>query len=167
LQPILSELLIRAKRSETANRKFFAQLKKKRPKNLDVLVLKIHEDVFAKINCLDCANCCKSISPILRDKDIERLSRHLKIRPSEFTEKYLVLDKDNDYVFHTQPCPFLMPDNYCSVYDVRPKACSEYPHTCQSNFISRLDLTIKNSFYCPGIIEIIEELKKSWAIPFR
>lgn len=152
---------ITAKRSEAANIKFFAQLKKKHPKNLDMLVQEIHHNVFSEMNCLDCANCCKSISPILRDRDIERISKHLKIRPSDFTKKYLVLDKDKDYVFHTQPCPFLLPDNYCSIYDARPKACAEYPHTNQPVFSKRLDLAIKNSLYCPAVMQIIEGLKKN------
>ncbi|HNW71975.1 MAG TPA: YkgJ family cysteine cluster protein [Candidatus Paceibacterota bacterium] len=149
-----------AKKKEAENKKFFTSLKKKHPKNLDNTVQQLHENIFEKINCLDCANCCKSISPILRDKDIERISKHLKIRPSDFTEKYLMIDHENDYVFRNQPCPFLLPDNYCIIYEVRPKACAEYPHTSQPNFINRLNLTIKNSFYCPAISEIIEELKK-------
>jgi uncharacterized protein len=156
----ISELYQSAKRSEAANKKIFANLKKKHPKNLDTIVQEIHNKVFSTIDCLECANCCKCISPIIRDKDIERISKHLKIRPSEFTEKYLVLDKDNDYVFRSQPCPCLMPDNYCMIYDTRPKACAEYPHTSQPNFISRLDLTIRNSLYCPAVTEIIDELKK-------
>jgi uncharacterized protein len=156
----ISVSYLSAKRSEAVNKKFFADIKKRHPKNLDRIVQNIHEKVFTNINCLDCANCCKSISPILRDKDIERISRHLKIRPAVFTEKFLMIDKDNDFVFQIQPCPFLLPDNYCNIYSVRPKACSEYPHTSQPNFITRLDLTVKNSFYCPAVVQIIEKLKK-------
>lgn len=156
----LPELTQLAKHSEAENKKFFSSLKKKHPKHLDRIVQDFHNNVFSKINCLDCANCCKSISPIIRDKDIERISKHLRIRPSEFTKKHLELDKENDYVFRTQSCPFLMPDNYCMIYDVRPKACAEYPHTNQPDFIKRLDLTIKNSFYCPAVFETINLLKK-------
>lgn len=156
----LSELPQLAKHTEAENKKFFASLKKKHQKHLDDLVKEIHNKVFQKINCLDCANCCKSISPILSDKDIDRISRYLKLRSSEFAEKYCLLDKDNDYVFRIQPCPFLLPDNHCHIYNVRPKACAEYPHIIQPRFIKRLDLTIKNSFYCPAVVEIIDDLKK-------
>jgi uncharacterized protein len=155
-----AEIVQSAKRSETENRKFFSYLRKRQPKDLDYTVKGLHEDVFQHIDCLECANCCKSISPIFTDKDIERISRSLKIRPAIFTEKYLHLDKDHDYVLNHTPCPFLDKNNYCTIYDVRPKACSEYPHTSQPGFIKRLDLTIKNSFYCPAIPEIIERMRK-------
>jgi Fe-S-cluster containining protein len=158
----ISESFQSAKRSETENKKFFSHLKKRHPKDLDIVVKKIHEEAFQHIDCLECANCCKSISPIITDKDIERISRSQKMRPAVFTEKYLQLDKDNDYVFNLTPCPFLDEDNYCKIYDVRPKACSEYPHTSQPGFVKRFDLTINNSFYCHAILEIIGRLKKEY-----
>ena len=53
------------------------KLKKKRPKNLDKIARVLHEKAFKHIDCLDCANCCKSISPFLIDKDIPLLSEIL------------------------------------------------------------------------------------------
>jgi len=156
----ISELPDLAKCSEAINKKFFSRLKKKPPKNLDIIIKEIHEEVFLNIDCLECANCCKSISPIITDKDIERIAKLLKVRPSVLTEKHLHLDEDNDYVFNTAPCPFLDESNYCRIYDVRPKACSEYPHTSQSKFINRLSLTIINSYHCPAVFSIIEQFKE-------
>ena len=142
------------------NKVFFARLKKKNPKNLDKIVQKLHDEVFQKIDCLDCANCCKSISPTLYDNDINRLAKHLKIKPSQFVEKYLYLDEEGDYVFKETPCPFLLPDNYCMVYESRPKACRKYPHTDRPRFYQVLNLTLKNSLICPAVFEIIERLKQ-------
>jgi len=156
----LAELPQLAKTSEATTKKFFSRLKKNSPKNLDIVVKEIHNEVFQNINCLDCANCCKSISPIVTDKDIERVSKFLKLRPSAFTEKYLHIDEDNDYVFNFSPCPFLDENNFCKIYDARPKACSEYPHTDRKHFIQIFDLTIKNTFICPAAFEIVEQLKK-------
>ena len=150
------------KNKEAENKKFFSKLKRTRPKDLDDLVHSLHDEVFQKTDCLTCANCCKSISPMITDKDIERISKNIKIRPSLFTEKYLHLDQDNDYVFNDTPCPFLMKDNYCSIYDVRPKACREYPHTDSKIFYKLLDLTLKNSLICPAVFEIVEELKQHY-----
>jgi len=160
VKKILSELFQSAKKQETETKKYFDRIKKKHPKNIDLIVKELHEHVFQEIDCLDCANCCKSISPIITDKDIERISKHLKIKPSLFIEKYLHLDKENDYVFNDTPCPFLMTDNYCSIYENRPKACKEYPHTNSPNFIKRLNLTLKNAYYCPAVFKIIEKMKK-------
>jgi len=99
---------------------------------------------------------------MITDKDIERIAKHLKMRPSLFTEKYLYLDQENDYVYNDAPCPFLMNDNFCSIYEVRPKACREYPHTDSKNFYKLLDLTLKNMLVCPAVFEIVEELKKHY-----
>jgi uncharacterized protein len=150
------------KNKEAENKKFIAKLKRTRPKDLDDVVHSLHVKVFQKTECLTCANCCKSISPMITDKDIERMSKHLKMRPSMFTEKYLHLDHENDYVFNNAPCPFLMTDNYCSIYEVRPKACREYPHTDSKNIYKLLDLTLKNTLVCPAVFEIVEELKKKY-----
>jgi len=150
------------KNKEAENKKFIAKLKRTRPKDLDDVVHSSHDEVFRKTDCLTCANCCKSISPMITDKDIERIAKHLKMRPSLFTEKYLYLDQENDYVYNDAPCPFLMNDNFCSIYEVRPKACREYPHTDSKNFYKLLDLTLKNMLVCPAVFEIVEELKKHY-----
>lgn len=150
------------KNKESENKKFFAKLKRIRPKNLDDVVHSLHDEVFQRTDCFTCANCCKSISPIITDKDIERIAKHFKMRPSLFMEKYLHLDQENDFVFNDTPCPFLMRDNYCSIYDVRPKACREYPHTDSKHFHRLLDLTLKNTLVCPAVYEIVQELKRKY-----
>ena len=99
------------------------KLKSRQPKNLDDVVHELHDEAFRKFSCLDCANCCKTIGPRLTDKDIATLAKHLKMKPADFTDRYVVTDEDGDYVFREHPCPFLLPDNYCMVYDSRPKAC--------------------------------------------
>jgi Fe-S-cluster containining protein len=120
----------------------------------------LHEKVFEHTECLACANCCKTASPILTLKDIERISKHLKMKEIAFMEKYLFKDVDDFWAFTETPCPFLAPDNYCLIYDYRPKACSEYPHTNRRKFIQITDLTLKNAEICPAVFEIVEELKK-------
>jgi len=96
---------------------------------------------------------------MLTDRDIEKLAKHLKLKPSLFTEKYLHIDSDNQYVFNETPCPFLMTDNYCLVYAQRPKACAEYPHTDRKKFYQLLDITLNNTFVCPAVNEIVEKMK--------
>ncbi len=141
------------------NERFLAKLKKKKPKDLDVVVANLHFEVFDYTDCLECANCCKSISPVVKDRDIDRIAKHLKISPSEMTKQYLELDRDDDYVFRETPCPFLMPDNYCMIYDVRPRACREYPHTDRKRFYQINTLTWKNTFVCPAVFDVVEKLK--------
>src|SRR3989339_1234068 len=130
----------RAEKNLPETKKFLQRLKKNNPRNIDSLVQSLHEEVFNQINCLECANCCRNLGPLLTDKDISRIATALKMRPSDFTTKFLFLDEDRDYVFKSMPCPFIAEDNYCAIYDIRPKACREYPHTEQSGFIKRLHL---------------------------
>lgn len=92
-------------------RKTLNDIKKRPPEKLDVIVHAIHEDVFAETDCLKCAQCCKTISPIMYRHDIVRLAKALKISLEEFADRYLTIDKDNDYVFKIAPCPFLSSDN--------------------------------------------------------
>jgi Fe-S-cluster containining protein len=136
------------------------KIKSKNPRNLDDVVHDLHDEAFSRFSCLDCANCCKTIGPRLTDKDIADLARHLKMKPAAFTEKYVVTDEDGDYVFRDHPCPFLLPDNYCMVYESRPKACREYPHTDRKRFYQILSLSHKNCETCPVVFDIFEELKK-------
>ncbi|MCI4667661.1 MAG: YkgJ family cysteine cluster protein [Bacteroidia bacterium] len=142
------------------NQRYFQKLRKKKPKKLDVLVADIHDEVFEEIDCLECANCCKTTSPLFLDKDIDRIARHLGMKPSDFVEQYLHIDEDNDYVLNVAPCPFLGPDNYCSIYEARPKACREYPHTNRKKFVQILNLTLKNTEICPAAYKVVEQLKE-------
>ncbi|MBK8724377.1 MAG: YkgJ family cysteine cluster protein [Saprospiraceae bacterium] len=142
------------------NQAFFKKLKNQKSKNLDQDFHELHDEAFEKIDCLACANCCKTTSPMLFPKDIERLANATKMKPSAFTDKYLKIDEDGDFVFQSAPCPFLGADNYCSVYEDRPKACREYPHTNRKNMYQILDLTYKNIKVCPAVYSIVENLKK-------
>lgn len=143
------------------NRKFFDRLKNKKLKNLDQAFHPKHDEVFEKIDCLECANCCKTTSPIFSDIDIDRIAKHLRIRPAELVKQHLHLDSDGDYVLNSSPCTFLGSDNYCSIYDYRPKACREYPHTDRKNIAGILPLTLDNTKVCPAVFEIVEQLKSA------
>lgn len=153
------EKLAAEKREE--NKKYFQRLKRRTPKRLDLLMQELHENEFEKTDCLDCGNCCKTTSPIFTEKDIERIAKHLRMKVRDFMNQYLERDEDDFYVLQSAPCTFLDErDNTCFIYDVRPKACSEYPHTNRKKFAQISDLTIKNTEICPATYRIVEELKR-------
>ncbi len=156
----LKQLKVLAKDRKKANKKYFKQLKRWKPRQLDDTFHTLHEEVFQEIDCLDCANCCKTTSPMFFQRDIERLAKHLRMRPANFVAQYLKIDEDGDYVLQTAPCPFLGEDNYCSVYEARPKACREYPHTDRKQMHKILDITLKNIAICPAVFEIVERMKE-------
>jgi Fe-S-cluster containining protein len=142
------------------NKKYLHGLKKKDARKVDDAVHHLHEEVFEEIDCLTCANCCKTTSPIFYPTDIDRLSRSLRMKPGDFMTKYLRTDEDNDYVLKSSPCPFLGTDNYCTVYEDRPKACREYPHTDRKKMVQIMELTYKNTLVCPAVLEIVQRLKQ-------
>jgi len=153
------DLLLLTERTKAETLSFIKKLKKQKPKNLDSLVHALHQEAFSKFSCLDCANCCKTIGPRLNEKDIDRLAKLLKLKPNAFMEKYVEKDEDHDYIFREHPCPFLLHDNHCMVYESRPKACREYPHTDRSRFIQILDLSHKNCETCPVVYGIFDQLR--------
>lgn len=160
MQDIINNLPKLAKDKHNESKKFFAKLKKKPPKNLDYVMQELHEEEFEKTDCLTCANCCKTTGPLFTDKDIDRISKHFRQKSQQFINQYLRIDEDNDYVLHSVPCTFLGTDNYCSIYEVRPKACREFPHTDRKKFQQISSLTLKNVAMCPAAFNIVEAMKK-------
>jgi Fe-S-cluster containining protein len=139
--------------------KIYKQFLQKAEKNKVLKQLPgLNEEAFEKIDCLKCANCCKNYSPRFKTPDIKRISRHLKMRESEFIDKYLKVDEEGDFVVKTLPCPFLGADNYCSIYEERPSDCHRFPYTDEDVFIKRQQLTLKNSSFCPITYYVLEKL---------
>ncbi|MCB0398152.1 MAG: YkgJ family cysteine cluster protein [Winogradskyella sp.] len=149
-----------AKDKHKENKTFFAKLRKKPPKQLDYIMQELHEEEFRRTDCLKCANCCKTTGPLFTDKDIQRISKSFKMKEQQFIDAYLRVDEDNDYVLQSVPCAFLDAENYCMIYDVRPKACREFPHTDRKKFQQISNLTLKNIAICPAAYNIVEEMKK-------
>lgn len=160
MDKILENLPKKAGERYLETKKYFSKLKKKKPKRLDLLIRDIHDEEFLRTDCLTCANCCKTTSPIFTEKDISRISKYLKMKEVKFIEQYLQRDGDDFMVLKEVPCTFLDNDNTCFIYDVRPKACREYPHTNRRKFIQITNLTLKNIEICPAVFNIVEELKK-------
>lgn len=156
----LAQLPKKAKEKHAENKKFFAKLKKRPPKKLDYIMQELHDEEFERTDCLTCANCCKTTGPLFTNSDIERIAKHLRLKPSQFIAQYLRVDEENDYVLQQVPCAFLGSDNYCSIYDVRPKACREFPHTDRKKFHQISNITLKNVAICPAAFRIVEEMKR-------
>ncbi|MFC3931610.1 YkgJ family cysteine cluster protein [Streptococcus dentapri] len=142
------------------HRLFLLSLKRKAPKNLDQIVQKVHREVFEEIDCTACANCCKSLGPLFTEKDITRIAKHFRMRLPVFEDMYLKVDEDGDKIFQCMPCPFLGEDNLCSIYDIRPKACQEFPHTDRKKIYQINHLTIKNTLTCPAAYLFVEKLRE-------
>jgi Fe-S-cluster containining protein len=156
------DLLHNWERKSVENQKKYKNYLKRADKNKVLRELpQLHEEAFEKIDCLKCANCCRNYSPRFKIPDIKRISRQLKMKESNFIEKYLTLDEEGDYVAKNMPCPFLGEDNYCSIYEVRPSDCHRFPFTNEDVFFKRPAITLKNSTFCPIVYFVLEKLTVS------
>lgn len=149
-----------AQNQKKANQSFYKRLKQKPPRHLDEVFHDAHETVFEQTDCLTCANCCKTTSPIWYQRDIERAAKAQRMKPGAFIETYLRIDEDQDYVLKKSPCTFLNADNTCSIYEDRPNACREYPHTDRKKMAQIMDLTFKNTLVCPAVLKITDLVKQ-------
>ncbi len=147
-----------AKQNLELTKKTFKKWKQSKPRDLDQKFHSAHELEFKKMDCLTCANCCKTTSPIFRDADIRRIAKHLKMKEAQFISTYLNMDDESDYVLKNSPCHFLGADNKCDIYEVRPLACREYPHTDRKNMHQILELTVQNSLICPAVSRIVQKI---------
>ena len=153
--PILED----AKANLPALKKKLVSLKKTNNRLLDTQFHAAHVKTFKGIDCLSCANCCKTTSPIFRKVDIDRISKSMGMKSGKFENEFLRVDEDGDFVLKSSPCYFLGSDNKCSIYDVRPLACREYPHTDRKNMFQIIDLTAKNLEICPAVAKIVTEME--------
>ncbi|MBS1761022.1 MAG: YkgJ family cysteine cluster protein [Bacteroidetes bacterium] len=153
------DLLSNWEKKTVERQKLYKQYLQRAKKNNVLRQLpELHEEAFSKIDCLQCANCCKNYSPRFKTPDIKRISKHLKMKEGEFVETYLWEDEDGDFVLKTLPCPFLGHDNCCTIYEERPSDCRRFPYTDEDVMIRRQSLTLKNSTFCPITYYVLEKL---------
>jgi hypothetical protein len=146
------------RKSKDKQKQFKRYLDRVNPSKLIRELPALHSEAFSKIDCLDCANCCKNHSPTFKATDIKRISKYLGLKEADFVDTYLKLDEENDFVVKQSPCAFLNEDNSCHIYDVRPSDCSRYPYTEEDVFIKRKALTMANSMVCPAVFHILEKI---------
>jgi Fe-S-cluster containining protein len=139
--------------------KIFKQFLQRADKNTVLKQLpRLHDEAFEKIDCLQCAACCKNYSPRFKTPDVKRISKHLRLKESDFIAIYLNVDEEGDFVAKSAPCPFLGTDNYCTIYEVRSSDCARFPYTNEDVLIKRQALTLKNASFCPITFYVLDKL---------
>ncbi|MBK5195363.1 MAG: YkgJ family cysteine cluster protein [Proteiniphilum sp.] len=131
---------------------------KQRLMKMDSEVQQLHNEAVADTDCLACGNCCRSLGPMILTGDIDLMAKALRVKTAAIIDRYLQCDEDGDMVFRSMPCPFLGDDNYCSIYESRPRACREYPHTDRKKFYQIYSLSLKNAETCPIVHKVLDRL---------
>ena len=153
------DILKNWEKKSAEHQKQYKQLLSRADKNKVLKALPdLHEQAFEAIDCLKCANCCKTYSPRFKTPDIKRIAKYLKMKEGDLINTYLYIDSEGDYVLRSKPCPFLGEDNFCTVYEVRPSDCRRFPYTDEDVLLKRQSLTLKNSSFCPIVYFVLEKL---------
>lgn len=150
-----------AKDHDDENYLFLRSLKMRSPKKVDRIALELHEEAFSIVDCTKCANCCRTLHPIVTDEDIARIALHLRMTEKEFIAAYLERDEEEGgYRIKKSPCPFLGDDNLCKIYDVRPEKCRGYPFTDKPDFVFMTMTHANNAVVCPAVFYLVEQMKR-------
>ncbi|MEX2187260.1 MAG: YkgJ family cysteine cluster protein [Pirellulales bacterium] len=162
--------------AESRNDKHYAFLRSLKfpPRGVkpDQLAVELHEEAFKIVDCTRCANCCKALDTTFSREDIGRIAAHLEIPEREFIDRYLESADEQmsgeppregeprSYKARVRPCPFLGEDDRCTIYEVRPDTCREYPHTDKEGFVHRTMGVANNALACPAVYYIIERMRE-------
>ena len=142
---------------------FLTKLEKKTPRGLDNLAASVEKEVWKEVDCLSCANCCKTMTPTYTPADIKRISAHFNQTPQQFKDQWLVYEKrDGDWQNKKQPCQFLnLKDNKCSIYEIRPLDCSGFPHLPKKKMVDYMHVHKQNLEYCPATYKLVEKMMEA------
>ena len=162
-EPFIKSWQANSIRNFPKNKVFLKRLAASMPK-FDQL-LEAHEQVFEQMDCLACGNCCTSSSPVFNRTDISRIEGTLSLKQGTLERDILVADSDGDFLPKTKPCPFLLSDNRCQIYEVRPRSCRSYPHTDSKQGWERASLLAENTKVCPAAFQIVEKVKTALLKP--
>jgi hypothetical protein len=146
-----------------AFRKFLNYLQRDTPPGLDKLTVETEKKVWKEVDCMSCANCCKTMTPTYTPKDIKRIAAHQGMTTMAFKEKWLLKEKGSgDWINKTLPCQFLnMKNNECTIYAVRPADCSGFPHLSKKRIGGYIHVHKQNLEFCPATFKMVEKMMET------
>lgn len=120
-------------------------------------------EIEEQIDCTQCANCCKSATVTIGERDVERLARYLRTTAAKFLADYTTVSPEEGRILRRNAdsgCIFL-DGNLCTVYDARPDTCQRFPHLVrgQGSLASRMWQFIDRACYCPIVYNSLEAFK--------
>ena len=124
-------------------------------KELDKDFKELHEKYFKIYDCTKCRNCCKKLGISIDFDEIDKLNLTKE-------NKSLLEDDYGKLVNKDDGCPFLCSNNECKLKNNLPRTCKDYPYTNKPERLQSLYTVINNTFVCPAVFEIVEELKKKY-----
>ncbi|MCC7154000.1 MAG: YkgJ family cysteine cluster protein [Bryobacterales bacterium] len=126
-------------------------------------LVQIAHDIQDRIDCAQCANCCRVATVQLIERDIPPLAKFLGISEARFKRDYTMPDDEGRLSLkwtEESGCVFLS-GNDCSVYEVRPASCRNFPHLVKGEgpVSTRMWQFIDRACYCPIVYNALEAWK--------
>jgi uncharacterized protein len=142
--------------------RFLSRLKRNPSRNLQSIAIKAGSNVWDEIDCLSCANCCKTMTPTYTNADIKKIASYLQISGDEMKRRWLKKERGTgNWVNKATPCQFLdLGTNMCNVYEVRPADCAGFPHLTKKKFVEYLHVHQQNLDECPATFKMVERMNE-------
>jgi len=107
-----------------------------------------------RFECTGCGNCCRNHGDYnyvyLTDRDVAAIADHLGLTPGRFVAEHCRIEDGWVTLRMDAPaCEFLLPDNRCAIYPVRPKQCATWPFWEENLERATWEGPVKDC--CPGI----------------
>ncbi|MGA2212616.1 MAG: YkgJ family cysteine cluster protein [Bryobacteraceae bacterium] len=152
------------------NSRFRAYLKSHR--HSDRRLRRFGEEIEAKIDCTQCANCCRVTEVGISQRDVEKLAKFIGVSEREFAVQFTARDAAGAKVLkrvskdNQTACVFL-DGNLCSVYEARPQNCANFPHVVRGtgSIASRMWQFLDRASYCPIVYNWMEKVKEDIGFP--
>ncbi len=155
----LKAFRLKAAEGKRTLRRFLTKLEKQAPRGFDKVTSVLEQQVWQEIDCLSCANCCKTMTPTFTPGDLRRISAHFGQSVDEFKKQWLNKERNTgDWINKKQPCQFLnLTDNKCSIYEIRPLDCAGFPHLTKK-LKDYVHVHKQNVEYCPATYRMVEKM---------
>ncbi len=135
---------------------------------LDSMVHSLAPAATARVDCVECHNCCLKYQPQATAAEVDALIGHLGISLEEFYRNYTVdapladilISQHRDGPLRNGACIFLQENGCCSVYSFRFSHCHSYPRLMEPGFRERLWDVVDACHVCPIVADVFEELKR-------
>ena len=146
-------------KSRSRLRRFLTKVENNPPQALDIYADMLDRAVWKEVDCLQCANCCRTMTPTYTFKDLQRISKALNMTIKAFKEKWLYKDRQGEWMNKTTPCQFLdRKTNMCTIYAIRPADCAEFPHLTKKKVTDYIHIHRQNVQHCPATFKFVEKL---------
>jgi len=143
------------------NKRLRTHMKMRQP--AERVLRKIAEEIEEAIDCTECANCCRVATARVKDREVEILARHIGTTRKVFLRDYCEESADEGLILkRTETGCVFLEGNLCSVYEVRPRACEDFPHLAKGDgsLISRMWEMPDRATYCPIAYHTLEAFKE-------